>query len=643
MKSSEFFDGERIVKPVLDWLQDSKNTEITDRIKDQYSDGMLEGDPSNVMRIFGKDNVGSLSDYYHVWVARGVAYKNGERITTPSFFDAYDITRISDTTDDGLGNPVSTPHSTGSFDIPMTSGSINYLWIAYLLTTDETVFSTHKITRARQFYKRTNGYQILVNTTGANPDPTQYLFLGSVDCTGGAQAVSSAISTTGREIARLKLQRVAIQTPLNPPTDKTTTYSAGNNVYALDDHIKAVGAGTVSASNPHGTTPADIGAISFVDAQAEIEAHQKFYHSSGISGDSTSIVSSLSPQLISVSPGLDYIAIYPLNTGEKLLFNGVDITSTTFPAISNVNFLATDANGTWWVYVDELTKTLMKTQVDLTAMPDVSKFVICSALWTYPGIGGGDLSNLTDLRIFGTVSAHDLQVNAVLTTSIKDENVTAAKIDSSIAGIALAKSGVNPLNVVVDNSTIYVNGSNQIAAVPSATLVPAGAVIGFAGNAAPAGWLLCNGAMVSRTLYANLFAAIGTTWGIGDGFSTFTLPDLRSRSIVGSGQGTGLSNRILGQSLGEETHLLTTSEMPAHAHSITDPGHNHVSAPYTGAVRNTGDGTTTSTDYTVGENDTKTMGAISIAATGITVNSTAVGVAHNNMQPSVVCQMIIKY
>lgn len=57
--------------------------------------------------------------------------------------------------------------------------------------------------------------------------------------------------------------------------------------------------------------------------------------------------------------------------------------------------------------------------------------------------------------------------------------------------------------------------------------VPAGAIMDFAMNAAPAGWLACDGALVSRTTYAALFAAIGTTWGAGDGSTTFQLPDMR--------------------------------------------------------------------------------------------------------------------
>jgi microcystin-dependent protein len=89
----------------------------------------------------------------------------------------------------------------------------------------------------------------------------------------------------------------------------------------------------------------------------------------------------------------------------------------------------------------------------------------------------------------------------------------------------------------------------------------------FAGAAAPTGWLLCNGAAVSRSTYSALFAAIGTTYGAGDGTTTFTLPDVRGRSPLGAGAGAGLTARTLGATGGEESHSLTAAENGPHTHS----------------------------------------------------------------------------
>ena len=74
-------------------------------------------------------------------------------------------------------------------------------------------------------------------------------------------------------------------------------------------------------------------------------------------------------------------------------------------------------------------------------------------------------------------------------------------------------------------------GAMSAATSPS---VPAGTLLPFAGTAVPDGYLLCNGANVSRTDYANLFAAIGTKWGEGDGSTTFTLPNFNNRFIEGT-------------------------------------------------------------------------------------------------------------
>lgn len=107
--------------------------------------------------------------------------------------------------------------------------------------------------------------------------------------------------------------------------------------------------------------------------------------------------------------------------------------------------------------------------------------------------------------------------------------------------------------------------------------MPIGMIVGYAGSVLPPGWLDCDGAAVSRVFYGELFAAIGTTWGVGDGVNTFNLPDLRSRTIFGVGQGVGLSAYALASQGGEESHVLTVAEMPGHTHTTsitpTAPGY----------------------------------------------------------------------
>jgi microcystin-dependent protein len=92
----------------------------------------------------------------------------------------------------------------------------------------------------------------------------------------------------------------------------------------------------------------------------------------------------------------------------------------------------------------------------------------------------------------------------------------------------------------------------------------------FAGNYAPAGWLLCQGQTLQVSQYQALFAVIGDQYG-GDGTVTFGLPDLRGRTVIGEGQGVDLTNRTLGEKDGEETVTLDASEIPSHAHTLPQP------------------------------------------------------------------------
>jgi len=100
----------------------------------------------------------------------------------------------------------------------------------------------------------------------------------------------------------------------------------------------------------------------------------------------------------------------------------------------------------------------------------------------------------------------------------------------------------------------------------------AGTLVGemkmWPGAVVPPMYLVCDGSLRSRTTYAGLFAAIGTTWGAGDGSTTFALPDMRGVAPVGAGQGAGLTNRVLGTKFGAETVTLTLANMAAHTHPV---------------------------------------------------------------------------
>jgi microcystin-dependent protein len=104
--------------------------------------------------------------------------------------------------------------------------------------------------------------------------------------------------------------------------------------------------------------------------------------------------------------------------------------------------------------------------------------------------------------------------------------------------LAVSAGGITSNELATDSvvTSKILNGAVTSDKLNEAVIfVPSGAVMAFAMNSAPAGWLAANGSAVSRTLYAALFAAIGTTYGAGDGSTTFTLPDLRGYFVRGSG------------------------------------------------------------------------------------------------------------
>ena len=133
--------------------------------------------------------------------------------------------------------------------------------------------------------------------------------------------------------------------------------------------------------------------------------------------------------------------------------------------------------------------------------------------------------------------------------------------------------------------------------------VPAGSVFSYATTTPPTGYLECNGAAVSRSTYASLFSAISTTWGVGDGSSTFNLPDLRGQFVRGWDNSAGVDS-------GRSFASSQTDQNKQHTHSVTDPGHQHNTSvtnsalfPATGAqnINFGGAGTYPATTFTMSD------------------------------------------
>lgn len=117
------------------------------------------------------------------------------------------------------------------------------------------------------------------------------------------------------------------------------------------------------------------------------------------------------------------------------------------------------------------------------------------------------------------------------------------------------------LNQMQDNIEAAIN------AQVSGDTLPVGCIVPFTSDTVPENWLLCDGSAVSRTEYSLLFSVIGTSYGVGDGSTTFNLPNLKGRVAVGK-DSTQTEFDNLGETGGEKTHTLTIDEMPSHNHSV---------------------------------------------------------------------------
>jgi microcystin-dependent protein len=225
-----------------------------------------------------------------------------------------------------------------------------------------------------------------------------------------------------------------------------------------------------------------------------------------------------------------------------------------------------------------------------------------------------------------------------------------ADTDTGIYRVGADQLGIAAGGVLVN--TIASTGISGFGATPIGGLMP------YAGLTAPSGWILCYGQSISRTTYAALFAIISTTYGTGDGSTTFDLPDLRGRTIAGQDDMGGSSaNRLtgvtgslngdtLGAAGGTETHTLTTAQLASHTHTGTT---GNESATETHSYLQTIANTTNTTGAGVGVDVVS-----SLTTTGATTGSQSLnhthsfttaaagsGTAHNNLPPGIVCNYII--
>jgi microcystin-dependent protein len=203
-------------------------------------------------------------------------------------------------------------------------------------------------------------------------------------------------------------------------------------------------------------------------------------------------------------------------------------------------------------------------------------------------------------------------------------------------------------------------GSGTWTSLPGGIVLPFGMMVDYAGTSAPSLWLLCYGQAISRSTYSDLFGIVGTTYGSGDGSTTFNLPDCRGRVAAGqddmggvsANRLTGLTNGVNGDTLGAsgglESFTLATANLPSHTHDAgtlagvtsTDGSHTHTEdSTQSNGQAESGTGKSVVTD------DSGTTGSGGSHSHDVTVSGATAaagsGTAMPHIQPTLILNKII--
>ena len=319
----------------------------------------------------------------------------------------------------------------------------------------------------------------------------------------------------------------------------------------------------------------------------------------------------------------------------------------------------TDANDMTIKTADNLTGALATAAFENDEATPVTPVIVKSANYTVQAGDKGKVihadatgANVTVTLLDATTAGDSFRVT-VKHTGTANEVIVAASGGDTLDGVTsfTLDAQNEAITCVSDGANWSIVADAQIFTAP----LPVGVILPYGGTAAPNGWFLCDGSTISRAGNSALFAVIGTTFGAGDGSTTFNLPDMGGRVPAGkeasatrlTSGGSGVDGATLGATGGSETHALTEAELAVHTHpdtfSVGVPALNNATnvmkTDGINAVYGSGGQNMSRPIPGLGSGDTITANAPSLSGS---VSSAGSDEAHNNAQPTIILNYIIK-
>lgn len=243
---------------------------------------------------------------------------------------------------------------------------------------------------------------------------------------------------------------------------------------------------------------------------------------------------------------------------------------------------------------------------------------------TYLGDYNTDMSKIDSAINTAQTTADTAGVAATTAQTAAEGAQTTA--NTAVTNAANAQTTANgAVSNIGDLTNLQTFNKNNLVTAINELILPAGSIIPYAGNTAPDGYILCDGSAVSRSTYSKLFTAIGTSYGSGDGSSTFNVPNLKGKVPVGYNSGETEFNSM-GKTGGSKTVTLTTQQIPSHTHELTTSS----GYGFDASIKGNDGGNTIVLAHLDG-------------VTPESVANAGGGQSHENLQPYVTVNYIIKY